>query len=109
MSVLEYPLTILNGQTISDVLGPSQLKWAERVVIQAPATQPETVTVQVSFDGTTYAALQTPGPSPADYVTAAGKATTIPFPAWRYLRLVAGAGVGAQRDYSVMISEKPTI
>jgi hypothetical protein len=102
-------LSIPSGQTasqtyaVSSALGP-----LESLVFFTPATLPETVTVQASPIANPAASdwktLQLTGTGAATDVTlAAGKAVSVALVAgFRAIRVVAGVGVAAQRDFPVV-------
>lgn len=100
-------LTIANGQTASGTLGRTLLRWASEITFYAPATMPETVTVQVSRDPDATSPLwQNYQEGGADITLSAGDATTIAPPALGGLRLSAGTAVAADRVVGVMIGER---
>lgn len=93
-------LTIANGQTLSNI---QQVATGETLGLIAPATMPEALTINVSHDGVTFAKLHD---GSADVTgPAAGKARTyLGFP-YKYIQLVAGGAVGAQRVIQLLMSE----
>lgn len=96
-------ISIANGGTTSGVLAANpHYQNAKGLVIWGSAALTGTVTVQVSYDGTTYAALQSSG---ADVTITAADATPITFQGWTHLRLVSGSAEGAQRDFIVRAVE----
>lgn len=99
-------LTIALGQTESNALGPEALRLAKSLALFAPATMPETVTVQAAPSDAPAAGdwrvLQSAG---ADIVLTAGKATVISDVPIGALRVVASVGVAAQRVIAVTVSE----
>ena len=97
-------LVIANGQTVSNQIPGERLRHTRELCIFAPATLPETVTVEVapgpSPQAADFRALQSDG---ADITLTAGKATVITAVAFQSLRLVADAGVGADRTFQVVV------
>lgn len=91
---------IASGQTESEVLDLDDFKGAFGFVIGGPATLPETITVEVSFDNSTFYTLQSSG---NDVEISAGDAVPITFLGWKYMKLVAGSAVGSDRDFEVGI------
>lgn len=96
-------LVIESGQTVSsETLGESLLRYARGVTLFSPDTLPETVTIEVTDDGTNWVTLQS---GAVDIELPAGKATVVTVLSSRGLRLVAGGAVGADRTFGVMLSE----
>jgi hypothetical protein len=97
-------LTITNGSTLSPAIdldanyGP---RYVRRVLILAPTSLPETITVLVSLDNTTYVTLQSGG---SDITIPQGKGTQINGFQARYLKLQAGSAVGADRVFGLTIT-----
>lgn len=94
-------VVVLSGGTDSrNVVAYGESADASAICIQAPATLAETCTLQVSFDGTTFAALSDGTVDIAPPL--AGKARQyvelIGFPFWR---IHAGSAVGADRTFKV--------
>lgn len=93
-------LVIASGQTSSRVV-TSALETADssQINIQSPGTLPDTVTIQVSHDNSTWATLYD---GTADVgVPPAGKGSVydnISFPYWK---LVAGSAVAANRTFKL--------
>ncbi len=96
------PIVIESGQTISvNTLGRALVRHIEGVEFYAPATLPETVTVQVTSDGgATWVAHQEAG---ADITLIAAKATIVRPIACNGIRLVAGGAVAAERSIGVVL------
>lgn len=105
-------LVIPSGQTDSNVLlatgrptAPAMatsgdgFRDADSITISAPDTLPETVTVHVDTDES--AVNFNPLFRGADVTIGAGKAVTIDLISFRALKLVAGAGVAAERRFEV--------
>lgn len=93
-------LTIASGGTTSNSVNVKKVK---RITLVAPATLPETVTLQVSVDGgTTFNAFQTGG---ADVTIAAAKAKGVDYLVATHVRLSAGAAVAADRVFQLMADE----
>jgi len=96
-------LTITSGGTLTPALdldanyGPH---YVRRVLILAPATLPETVTVLVSIDDVTYVTLQS---GATDIAVPQGKGTQINGFQCRYLKLQASGAVGANRVFGLTI------
>ncbi len=93
-------LTILNGATESDVLDLTERSARPKadIFFFAPATLPETVTVQVAPDpGGTFIPLQSGG---SNYTLPAAKATYITFVCGA-VKLVAGGPVGGDRVFTI--------
>ena len=99
-SIVRNPdITILNGvATNPPILANLVNDDAQEIIIIAPAVLPETVNVQVSADGITFANLQNPYTF-VDYVMVAGKATPITMPLGMSWRLIAGVNVAADRVF----------
>jgi hypothetical protein len=94
-------LVILAAATTSRVVEVAkECADANYLTIYAPAVLAETVTIQVSKDGVTFAALHT---GVADVITPlAGKARVYTeLSAVMYFRLVAGVAVAADRTFQV--------
>lgn len=93
-------LTIPSGQTNSNavVIGG----YLQACTIFAPTTLPETITVQVepTATGTDFKTLQSGG---ADITIGAGKAVMIIEGAFKQIRFVAGASVGADRVFTICV------
>ena len=94
-------LTIPNGQTTSNVLTKRNLQQARSLVIGAPATLPETVSIEVAFVDGTPANWQQLQSNAADIIIAADKAVVLTHVPFVQLRLVAGGAVAADRIFSV--------
>lgn len=96
-------LTILGGQTESpefDLRISVNAPLAVNLLIIAPATLPETITIRVTIDGTTYGTLQS---GAADIVLPAGKATQVQNVTAQKFKLVAGAAVGVDRLFHIAL------
>jgi len=95
-------LRILNGATASGSLSVSRI--CQSCTIIAPATLPETVSVQVAIDDSGWATLKTGN---SDVQLEAGKATIILNGGFTAMRVLAGSSVGADRVFTVglMLSE----
>ena len=93
-------LVIANGATASNVISRNEYADAVSIAIQAPATLAETVTIQVSYDNSTWATLHD---GTADIASPlAGKARQyIEMFGFNYFRLLAGSAVGAARTFKV--------
>ena len=102
--VTTFTLTIPAGQTTSNVARAWETYGnSAGLIIQSPATLPETVTIQVSNDnGASWGAFQDGSPL-ADVTTpAAGKAAVYDRLAIaQQFRLVAGAAAGGNRVFSI--------
>ena len=97
-------VTILSGGTASaevDLDTFNAVKYVRRVLIQSPSTLPESVTMQVSVDGTNFATLQS---GAADITFPAAKATQINGFMVQKFKLVAGGAVAADRVFQVSIA-----
>ena len=95
-------ITILSGQTDSEEVGVPG--GYDMVGVLAPAVLPETVNVKVAeMTGGTYRMLQSGG---TDIVIAAGKAITFTQMPFTTFRLVATAGVGADRVFQVVMKRR---
>lgn len=97
----KHTVTILSGQTThAGVVLDGYLK---ALSIFAPGTLPETVTLQVAPGSTSgasdFRALQSGG---ADITVPANKAVMVTEAAFRQIRLVAGAGVAADRTFTIV-------
>ena len=102
MAVAVDPLVILNTGTISSTLGRALVRHIEGVEFFAPATLPETLTVQVTHDGgTTWVPHQ--DSAGADITLTAAKATIVRPIACNGIRLVAGGAVAAERSIGVVL------
>jgi hypothetical protein len=102
MAAKNQTLSIANGGTDSAVVEALPLAPAVSVLIMAPATLPETVTVQVAEKPTgTFVDLQTNG---SDVVLTAAKATQITVMGGACWRLHAGSAVAAARDFRVIVN-----
>lgn len=101
----ETTLTIASGQTLSPALDLTSYgtRYVRRVLLIAPATLPESVTVLVSTDDSTYATLQS---GAADIVLPAGKATQINGFQTKWLKLQAGGAAGADRTFILTIASE---
>ena len=96
-------LVIPNSTAVSNVIDKEVYRAADRFLIGAPATQPDTVTVEVSFDaGTSYHTLQSAG---SDISLAAGKATVILAAGWDKMRLASSGNVAAERTFILKMIE----
>lgn len=95
-------LRIINGDTASSSLSVSRI--CQSCTIIAPATLPETVSVQVAIDDSGWATLKT---GSSDVQLEAGKATIILNGGFTALRLLSGSGVAADRTFTIglMLSE----
>ena len=103
MAAIDQTLTISNAGTDSPIIAPLELAPAVSIIIIAPATLPETVTVRVARRSTgTFTVLQT---NAVDVVMAAGKATQITVVGGVYWKLVSGAGVAADRVFEVVVNK----
>lgn len=93
-------LTILNGQTTSASIEIGG--FLKSCTIYAPATLPETVTVQIepTKTGTAFCTLLS---GASDITVPAGKAVIIMETPFAQLRVVAGANVGADRVFQVSL------
>lgn len=93
-------LVIPSGETESNAIDAHGFyKYSEEFVVSSPATLPETVTLHVSVDGgTTYQAFQEGG---SDLTFTADKVRRVPYDGWDSMKLVAGAGVGADRTFGI--------
>lgn len=93
-------VTISSGQTASSaVAAGTGYKRAKYLVIGAPATLPEVITVTISLDdGVTYHTLQSGG---SDIVIGAGKAVVILAQGWTHMKINAGGAVGGDRTFKV--------
>lgn len=92
-------LTILSGQTVSDVLDLAGLgtRHIYMITFRSPVTLPETVTVEVSEDvAGTFEPYQS---GDVDVTLPAGEASPVTEMNTRALRLVAGTAVGANRVF----------
>lgn len=104
MSQTPITLTIaLNGQN-SDALTKSHLRHAKSLSIQAPAAlDVGTYTVEVSYDGTTFATLQSGG---VDVTIEAGQVVVISHVAFRALRIASTEATQSEaRSFVVTIQE----
>jgi len=96
-------LTIANGQTLSSALDLNTYgtRYVRRVLVLAPATLPESVTLRVSMDDSTYFTLQSGG---SDITFPADKATQINGFQCRYVKLLAGVAVAADRVFTLTLA-----
>ena len=100
-------LTIASGNQNSGEVSEAQLSGVRAIILQAPGTLPETVTVQVSADGATnFVDLQSPPGT--DVTIGAGKGIVIDVGGFDALRLRAGSGVAADRDFPTNFVEDIT-
>lgn len=91
--------TIGSGTTDGATILLSYYYFAKQLVITAPATLPETITVQVSEDGgSTWAPLDI---GSGDVTIAAGVELTIENHGWTAIRLVSGGATAADRTFIV--------
>ncbi len=88
-------LTIASGETESAAL---HVGGRNTIVIGAPATLPETVTLHTSLDGTTYQEHQSNG---IDITIGAGKNVSVHPLTVHSIKLVAGGAVAAARAFTV--------
>ena len=100
-------ITILSGQTLSPALDldPTHYRLVRRILVIAPATLAESVTVLVSTDNVTYGTLQSGG---SDITFPAGKATQINGFQCRYIKFQAGGAVAADRTFDLTITAEET-
>ena len=103
MNYENVSLTIVSGQTLSPALDLDTYgkRYVRRLLVLAPATLPETVTLAVSVDDVTYATLQS---GAADIIFPATKATQINGFQVRYIKMQAGGAVAADRTFSLTIT-----
>ena len=99
-------LTIPSGGTDSEVFGMGTYgnRQTIEMAIIAPATLPETVTVQVAGALGNYADLRTGG---TDITLAARKCDFITVISCENLRLHAGSATGGDRVFEIMWQVKP--
>lgn len=88
-------LTIAAGQTNSNSLG---FEGNDGYTIHPPATQPETITVQLATKAGVWSDHQSDG---LDIEVTAAKALTITKGQGAQIRVQAGVGVAAERIYEV--------
>ena len=96
-------LVIANSGTTSNALTANDLKFVEGVTIFGPSALTGTATVQVSYDGTNFLALQSGG---ADVTVTAAKALSINPLAAKGLRVVSGSAEGAERTMRVLATRR---
>ena len=91
-------ITISSGGTTSRTVSREETSDAVAITLQAPATLSETLTIETSFDGTTFATLNDGSSDIAPPL--AGKARQYTeLVGWNYWRLKAGSAVGADRTF----------
>lgn len=99
-------LQIANTATESAILDftTGEHAWVKDMIVVAPDTLPETVTIHVAKDSTgNFNALQSGG---TDITLPVAKATHVGPVAYRFLKLVAGVAVAADRDFDLMGREE---
>src|SRR3990167_5957200 len=84
--------------TPSNSLGPDQIRDAVALTIQSPATLTGTITVQVSFDNTTFVPLTVEGTTALTIAASTG--LLIEAVAFKYIRVNSGSNEAAARTYS---------
>ncbi len=96
-------ITIASGQTLSAALDLDTygVRYIRRLLVLAPATLPESVTLSVSMDNSTYFTLQS---GAADIVFPAGKATQVNGFLCRYIKMLAGGAVASDRLFTLSIA-----
>lgn len=100
-------INIYNGQTESDVMDFTRppLNWVAAFALKSPATLPETVKLYgCETAAGTYVVVQSGG---SDITLPADKATVIDTVAFPFMRLIAGAAVGADRVFKMTGREDP--
>jgi hypothetical protein len=91
---------IANGGTTSNEIS---LRYIKSLGIVAPATLPETVTVQVKpHNDANFRALSSGG---SDVTVGAGKAIALEFLPFEKIRLVSGVNAAAERTFQVSAIE----
>ena len=101
MGIVDCPdIVIAIGATSSNVVSSAVVyEDAMSIGIEAPATLPETVTIQISKDGTNFSVLND---GVANVLTpTAGLACVYPTFPWKYFKFVAGGAVAAARTFKM--------
>ena len=91
-------LTIASGATGASTAITKYLDDAKTVSVYAPSALTGTITVQISFDGTTYGDLTSGG---SDVTIAAGNVLVITDPGFLGLRVSSGGTEAAARTFTV--------
>lgn len=101
------PITILSGQTIGEILFlPGGIPIRNGIIINAPTTLPETITMWVATRGpggvADWKILRVGG---ADVTIVADRANYVPVHGIFGIRLVAGVAVAADRVFTLSATE----
>lgn len=91
-------MVIASSGTESNVLDIAELNNAEKLIIYSPSALTGTITIEVSQDNSTFVTLQLNG---SDINPAAGKATEVDKPAFRYMKLLSGSAEAAERTFQI--------